>query len=188
VSVYFDTLDLASYREKRGGDYLKTKWRARWYRVDGTVMEPAFVERKDRVGTRRRKRRAIAPLPACALDETPLAALRPAELLRPLLAAHEAVPAALLPCLRLAYDRRRFHHAGLRVAFDTEIRAVAVHPRLGPLRDPRPLPVAVVEVKGEVSQPPRWLDALGALGARRRSFSKYGDLLDRQGWIRDRVA
>jgi hypothetical protein len=190
ISLYFDTPDLAGYREKRASEYLKTKWRLRWYRVEGAIVEPAFVERKDRVGTRRRKRRAGAPVAARFLDRLPLAAMRAQELLSPLLDAGELPPASLQACLRLEYRRRRFLEplSGARISFDTEIRAGAVHPYRGALRDPRPLAVAVLEVKGPLARLPRLLEPITALGGRRSSFSKYAAVLEQQGLATDHAA
>lgn len=190
VSLYFDTPALGSYREKRASEYLKTKWRVRWYRVGGATVEPAFVERKDRVGTRRRKRRAASPVTAAALERAPLLGMRTEDLLAPLLDAGELVPAALRPCLRLEYRRRRFEDRcdGARLSLDSEIRATAADPRRGLLRDPRPLPVAVLEVKGVAARLPRLLQPLTMVGARRASFSKYAAVLEQQGLVGEDAA
>jgi hypothetical protein len=181
VSLYFDTPDLASYRQKRASEYLKTKWRVRWYRVGGATVEPAFVERKDRVGTRRSKRRVPATIPASVLDRLALAGARPFELLAPLRDAGEGVPATLLPCLRLEYRRQRFVDGatGTRLSLDVEIRATAVHPGFWAFRDPRPLGVAVLELKGPARRLPPHLQPLTAAGCRRASFSKYAAVLER---------
>lgn len=54
ASVYFDTPDFRSAREKFNGDYLKTKFRIRWYEQSGNFSR-AFAEVKHRSGARRRK-------------------------------------------------------------------------------------------------------------------------------------
>lgn len=189
VSLYFDTPDLASYRQKRASEYFKTKWRVRWYRVGGLIVEPAFVERKDRYGTRRAKRRVPAMVSARDLERLALGAARPAELLAPLREAGEAVLLGLLPLVRLEYRRLRFFDpaSGLRLSIDSEIRATAVNPALRARRDMRPLGVAVIELKGSSPRLPPHLLALAAAGTRRASFSKYAAILEQQGLV-DRLA
>jgi hypothetical protein len=182
VSMYFDTADFASYREKRASEYLKTKWRVRWYRVGGATVGPAFVERKDRVGVRRDKRRAISPVAAVLLDQLPLDAARALELLAPLRDQHEPIPSSLLPCVRIEYLRHRYFDpgTGCRLSLDVAIRAGAVHPRLGSGRDPRPLPLAVLEQKGQ-ARATTLLRPVVAAGCRRAAFSKYAAILEQQG-------
>jgi hypothetical protein len=78
--------------------------------------------------------------------------------------------------------------SGARIALDTAIRATAADPHRGLLRDPRPLPVAVLELKGTAARLPRLLEPVLALGARRASFSKFAAVLEQQGLVGDRAA
>ena len=42
-SIYFDSYGLNSYREKLDGDYLKTKYRIRWYETPGIVQSKELL-------------------------------------------------------------------------------------------------------------------------------------------------
>ena len=88
------------------------------------------------------------------------------------------LPAWLLPVMMVRYERHRFVEpvSGARVSLDFRIEAPRANRVLlgqgGPVR----LGVAVVEVKGAGEELPRALRPLAHLGARRASFSKYGEL------------
>ena len=60
-TIYYDTPSLECLDEKRNSDYLKTKVRLRWYRVEGRPTDSAFLEVKSRVGSRRDKLRLAVP-------------------------------------------------------------------------------------------------------------------------------
>lgn len=61
-NVYFDTLDLSSYYETIFSDYIKTKYRFRWYTDinDGCLSQNSYVEIKKRYGANRDKFRREA--------------------------------------------------------------------------------------------------------------------------------
>ncbi|MFN7954971.1 MAG: polyphosphate polymerase domain-containing protein [bacterium] len=177
-SIYFDTRDLLSFGEKQNSDYLKTKFRLRWYRdaVSGANLGPAFVEVKSRIGTAREKRRLPTSwsgeaLAAMELDDPRLAAL--AALFR---AAGVSVPPGLVPLISIAYRRHRFVDptTGVRVALDTEIRVEKVNSRVVPTCPTVRPSVAVVEAKGTAGELPPSFRRLVDLGCRRASFSKFG--------------
>lgn len=173
-SIYFDDGDLRSLGEKLASDYFKTKTRLRWYDGGGDV----YLECKQRVGTRRRKRRVRVDLDAATLSRNGLAALGAAPLARWSAALGVALPADLAPTLHLRYRRERFVAAGgERLCLDAAIEALAAAPALAVRRGPVRLASAVFEVKGSRRGLPPQLAALETLGARRASFSKYGACL-----------
>lgn len=169
-TVYFDDARLTSLGEKRASDYLKTKFRLRWYDGGG----PVWLEIKRRVGGRRDKSRLATGLDGGELAARALGDFAGFDLTA--LAARRGLvlPAGLAPALRLRYHRARFVEpgSGLRLSLDRGIRAVE---RRGAARADaaRDLDVALVELKGDRRDLPGALGALAALGARRASFSKY---------------
>lgn len=163
TSLYYDTPGLRHLREALDGMWRKSKFRVRGY-DDGVGR---FAERKDRVGTRRSKRRI---------------ALRETRSLRG--GAGEEPPrefailgggGSLRPVFTVSYRRLRFvdPDTGARLSVDADIRAFAPHPVLGARVGEALLPHAVVEWKGLREPDGRLLRLLSGLGARRASFSKY---------------
>lgn len=178
TSVYYDTLDLASYREKLNGDFVKSKVRLRWYEDEarpGAAGGEAFLELKRRVGAARRKLRQPvvldrAWLTRVPLDDPDLRAL-PYRAGGPLL---PGLPPDLHPTLALTYRRRRYvcPRSGARVALDTGVRVTRLNPARLPAAGLPALAVVVVEVKGPAVEVP-WLGELFRAGFRLRAFSKY---------------
>ena len=93
-------------------------------------------------------------------------------LLRPL---GVPVSAQLQPVLVVRYRRDRFiaPTVDTRVSLDAQITVPRVHCGLLSAPNPRPLPTAVVELKGDTASLPPALGPLVALGGRKVSFSKY---------------
>jgi hypothetical protein len=172
VSVYFDTPDLQLLDEKVNSDYLKVKVRVRWYQsLSGSTGEPAFLEVKRRIGTRRDKQRTPLGVPAGALARWRLEDPRWRTLIGQ---AAPSVGSGLRPSLKLRYVRSRFLDvSGARLALDRRIEVAALHAALssGPLR--ADVGQAVVEWKGMSADLPFHLRAITGFGARRQSFSKY---------------
>ena len=176
-SIYFDNRDMLALRAKVNSDFLKRKVRVRWYRNadDGLLLEPAYVEIKRKVGSRRFKARE--PLHGVtdllARQHPDGAQLR--RLLRTLRRAGHLVEPDLQPFLRISFRRLRFVEpdSGARVALDTGIVGESMNPGWLPHRDPRPLAHAVIEVKGPFEDLPRRLAELRDIDCRRESFSKF---------------
>jgi hypothetical protein len=169
-TIYFDDARLSSFAEKQASDFLKTKFRVRWYDGAGAV----FLECKQRIGTRRSKRRAPLPLAADALTRDGLAGLEGLSLAGFSAALGVPVAGELRPTLYLRYRRERFVAAtGERLCLDSEIESLAAAARLGGRRGPVRLPAAVFELKGGARELPAACAGLAVLGARRASFSKY---------------
>ena len=175
-TIYFDTPDRRSWAQKDASELHKVKVRVRWYDGTGEV----FAEVKRRQGWRRAKHRAALPLAAGELSRLGLQAPALRQVPALLAASGEPVAAVLRPVLRLRYRRCRYVEptSGTRVALDTGIATVeTAAPLAAP--DPRPLPWAVLELKGAVREMPRALAALPLLGCRRAAVSKYAACLAR---------
>ena len=173
ISVYLDSPDLALLDEKVNSDYLKIKVRVRWYvTLNGAIGEPAFLEVKRRIGTRRDKQRTPIVVPASALARWPLEDPRWMPLVRA--TAPELEP-GLRPSLALRYIRSRFlcDLPAARLAADRRIEVTAVHRALGSGPRRADIGQAVLEWKGLTPDLPFHLRAITSFGARRQSFSKY---------------
>jgi hypothetical protein len=175
-TVYFDTADQSSLEEKLNSDYLKTKVRVRWYAAPGQTGEgPVFVEAKFRVGSRRDKVRLPLGIPAGVLAGLDFHDPVFQEARRLLATVGLILNPRWQPTLLLRYRRVRLTESfsGTRVNLDGNITVLRVnHRHLFPSHR-RPLPVAVVEVKGQSDDLPVRLRSLLRLGARKQAFSKY---------------
>lgn len=177
-SIYFDTHGLHCVDEKLNSDYLKSKYRLRWYRDAGQPPEPGdpvYAEAKFRTGGTRRKLRAPAPFDAPTLADIALEDPKLLEFNR-LLRNLGAIPhQTLLPSLVVQYERRRYIDgvSGARICVDTAIRAPRVNRLLLPCAPPGMLETAVFELKGGCLDLPPHLYTLTDLGCRRASWSKY---------------
>lgn len=177
LSLYYDNLRLDSLAEKVDSQFAKSKVRVRWYRHRDGRVDPgtATLERKQRLGSLRRKSRVPLDRSPEWLDAAPL---HDPELpgLPALFPAEERVPrTGLFPYLIVRYLRRRFVEplTGSRVALDTAISVDRVNRRFLGYVHPLPLAATVVEVKNRTGELPANLRSLLRLGARRASFSKY---------------
>lgn len=183
-SVYLDTPGLRAWREKDDGDNLKCKVRARWYGRPEDLAgpeTPVFLELKHRIGSARNKVRAEVRAPTDLLLRAPLADPRwPA-----LFAAHaeelgEPVGPEWSPVCRIEYDRVRYNDLenGSRVSVDWNVEGFPNEERF-PWAAPVALDALVCEFKNRGGAPPRWSEALQSAGLRLRSFSKYGECMNR---------
>ena len=179
-SIYFDTPEMQSLNDKMESDYVKTKYRIRWYADESgaPLPVPAYLEIKDKRGSTRFKHRAALPMPPRELTDTPL----DAPLFERLFRAHcppEArltLPLApLRPVLELRYTRHRYTHPLFDSAFclDSDIRGTRAHPAVKPASPDLPLSHDVFEQKGGSDDPLPVLRPLPRFEARRGSFSKY---------------
>jgi hypothetical protein len=167
-SVYFDTAGLAAYGEKADGEYVKAKLRLRWYEPHAGFAWLEIKAKRGSLGMKQRRRVAFAP-PGPDAHEECFARVARAEL-----------GVALRPMLWLSYRRlRRVAPDGsARIALDRDIRAVWASPALARRARPGPLPVFVVELKGDSLDPPPGLARLLGRVARRAAFSKYAACVD----------
>lgn len=183
-TVYYDTPDFRAWSEKSDGDNLKRKVRARWYgrteELSGNV--PVFLELKYRVGAARRKERAMsfalaADLAAAPLDDRfwlDLFARSAGRLGAP-------VGPAWAPTCLISYERRRWDdpRGGSRVSLDWDIRAARWNPARFPWGSSVALGDIVCEFKNPAGEPPAWAEEMVRAGLRLRSFSKYGECMQR---------
>ena len=183
-SVYFDTPGLRAWAEKANGDNLKRKVRARWYGRPGDLASPAtpvFLECKHRIGSARDKRRLEVTVPSDFLRHARLS--DPAW--NALFASHaadlgEPVGPEWAAVCRIEYDRVRYDDPenASRVSVDWNIAAFPDTERF-PWAAPVALGDIVCEFKNRGGSPPRWAEALHNAGMRLRSFSKYGECMER---------
>ena len=182
-SVYFDTPGLRSWGEKANGDHLKRKVRARWYGRAGELGKetPVFLELKRRIGVAREKVRVETKVSTDFLLRAPLsdpgwAGLFAGEAER----LGEPVGPEWAPTCRIEYDRVRYDdpESGSRVAVDWDIGAAPNGERF-PWAGPVALEALVCEFKNRGGDPPRWAEAMQNAGLRLRSFSKYGECMNR---------
>ena len=179
-TLYYDTPDLRAYREKQAGDFIKTKFRLRWYDPElspDPALRTAFLEIKRRIGQGRRKPRVALNLPREVLD----AAALDHPLFARILADHapgleEKLPAGLAPAAVVEYRRHRFvcPFTLSRICLDTGIGIGRVNERLLPRLGPSQVATIVLEIKDGGRAPVPWLAKLHRAGLRQRSFSKYG--------------
>ena len=175
-TIYYDTPGLTSLGEKINSDYLKLKVRLRWYStLANGPSGPAFMEAKRRIGAGRDKARVRVPHAAENLAHWDLQDARLAELPRLLRDRGVVLPDRLRPLLLIRYRRDRFVEpvSRLRVSLDAEIAAAAVNRSMLSTYDASAIEIGVLEVKGNSEDLPPILRGLLALGAKRRSFSKF---------------
>ena len=178
-SIYYDSIQWDALNEKINSDYIKTKFRLRWYREPGSgnFSPTSFAESKHRIGCRRIKSRVATELSPERLDSISLedAALQSVpEWLR-----RNGIPtgANLFPSLLVRYTRHRYVEpvTGARVSIDSGISTPRINRRMLPrgTGNGASLSHAVIEVKSPLDALPRSLRPLTVYGIRRASFSKY---------------
>jgi hypothetical protein len=178
-TVYFDSPDLASYREKANGEYLKAKLRLRWYAQPGEPARAAgdawtaWLEVKLRRGSRGVKRRKRLELPG----PSPLAGLDP-EKLGAIVREHLGSPRR--PTCWLSYSRTRLRgpDGTTRLSIDRDLRVEWVASWVPTRPHGAGPPVFVVEVKGPTGAVHPGLSFLIARHARKRALSKYALCLE----------
>ena len=169
---------------EHNGDNLKAKVRLRWYgrreELGGEVR--LFVEVKRRIGAARRKERLDTVVPAAWIADTPLDDPSfPAFLARQAERLGEPLGPAWSPVCRIVYDRLRYDDplGGSRVALDWNIRADRFNESRFPWAVPVALDEMVCEFKNPGGIPPAWAEEMVRAGLRLRSFSKYGECMQR---------
>lgn len=179
-TVYYDSPGLCLLAQKLNSDFLKTKVRLRWYSAlaGDAGSGSAFIEVKSRVGCLRRKARAETALSGTRLAAAALSDPVFARALDVARTLDGDLPGHLLPAMMVRYERHRFVEpiSRARISLDFRIEAPRANRVLFGQGGPVRLGVSVVEVKGAGEELPRALRALAHVGARRASFSKYGEL------------
>ena len=178
ATIYYDTLDRQFIGEKRNSEYQKTKVRVRWYNtVDQTDPSAGtWLEIKQKIGSQRHKLRFRLPYSQATLTPLPLEhPLVRVEIPQQLPINGIAVTTAILPMFLLQYERHRFIEPlqRVQVCVDGHLSVLKVNRQLFPARPPAPNPVAVLEIKGDVTGLSDLLHQLLNLGCVKTSFSKY---------------
>lgn len=177
-TIYYDTPRLSHLAEKANSDFLKTKFRARWYgHPDERTNPPTgyFLEMKSRIGSMRSKRRYYIDNPECHIGEFALE--HPYLRKVPSLFKQQGIfpEDRLLPVIMICYERYRFvdPSSGARISLDRNITVPKFNRRVLPLGRKVTLRSAVLEVKGRNTMLPTSLRWLVNFGLRKASFSKY---------------
>jgi len=182
-SLYFDTLDLALYRQTSSGEKNRFKLRVRSYSDDAAT--PVFLEVKRRINDVILKRRAGLPRDVAMDMLTTGNSTRlegsTSELLADLayFTGHVTVAGAQ-PFLRIRYDREAYEAVGgdpLRITLDTEIAwlptATPDFALNGAGWRSASVPGTVLEIKF-TDRYPRWVgEMIRAFGLQRQSVAKY---------------
>lgn len=176
-SIYYDTKDWKFLGEKINSDYLKTKFRVRWYEsLNGHEQgEKSFVEIKCKIGATREKIRFESGFSGKQLAEIDLADPKLLAVQHKAKERSVKIPPSLYPAFQISYKRFRFIEpkTRCRICIDYDISAPRVNLQMLPCVKPHFLSSGVVEVKGGLTELPDTLHQLTALGCKKQSFSKY---------------
>ena len=176
-SIYYDSDQMHCLDEKINSDYLKSKYRLRWYRdlVTGNLSDAAFAEAKYRTGAQRDKERCLVDLHPQDLNDMKLEDPRLLSLPHTLARAGIIANWHLFPTMLIRYNRLRYWEprSESRISIDMDIQMPRANKRILPGATPARLQTAVIEVKGTNSSLPPSLQPIIKLGARKSSFSKY---------------
>ncbi len=178
-SVYYDTPWWHLLREKLNSDYLKTKYRVRWYSdLEGNHPGPCgWLEAKRKIGSSRFKTRVRINVSGERLRAESLESQFWHSLSQKIAEMGETLPGPLLPVFEISYQRLRFVEptTGTRICLDNHISTPRVNRLVLSVPTPIELEEGVFEVKGRSNVLPKYLRQLSAMGCRKRSFSKYLD-------------
>ncbi len=183
-SLYFDTPDLDQYERSASGDFRKNKVRIRWYvdNIDEQGEIPVFLELKSRQGFASSKQRQRFLVQAQQLKPANLSRgiLDKTAIIETLARFSHFPDKPLMPIIVISYQRYRFNEmlTGVRVSFDSDIRATVVAPELGRQEREIRLTGGVIEVKGPSLELPFTLRRMRLLDIDWGRFSKYGSCLD----------
>ncbi len=183
-SIYFDTSNFLSFKEKIEGDNLKRKYRLRWYDTGeqgGAKDCTAFLEIKFRFGSVRDKLRQKCELSREWLDTVRLEDVSlPRTLYRLAESYPENIPLGLFPVLCISYNRRRYQclSTGVTICIDSEISVDRINSFMFPHTIPFSINTTVVEFKDVQLPEIYWFEHLYRAGFRLRSFSKYGECIN----------
>lgn len=176
-SIYYDTKDWLLLNEKINSDYLKTKFRVRWYESleNGQAGEQSFIEIKHKIGAIRKKIRIESNYSGNQLVKMDMADQALLDFPKIACAAGANISLSLYPAFQISYKRFRFLEpkTRCRLCIDYDIRAPRANWRMLPRIKPLFLNSGVIELKGNISELPDTIQQLTALGCRKQSFSKY---------------
>lgn len=176
-SVYYDTVDWNFLQEKINSDYLKTKFRLRWYQDRKTreYSSLSYFEKKQKVGSSRKKVRQAVVLDDAvkfAKDlNNPYFISLPRKMFSPELSSIRTI----VPVFQISYVRHRFidRLTGARLAVDYDISVPRTNPGMVKTRKITALSSGVFECKSSLVDLPDWLHGITLFGCRKGAFSKY---------------
>ena len=176
-SIYFDTTSMSSVFEKINSDYIKTKYRLRWYSnpVTGELSTSSFAESKRRIGCRRVKKRKTSPIEPQQLETIDLNSHSLSNIPYFMQLNDVGARGDLFPTFLVRYKRYRYVEpvTRSRISIDADISAPKINFFMLPNGTASCLFNAVIEVKGTQEFLPTVLRPLINHGVRRVSFSKY---------------
>lgn len=178
-SIYYDSPHWDSLNEKINSDYVKTKYRLRWYREpsSGSYSEASFAESKHRIGCRRIKSRVTTDLDPERLERIALDDAALLDIPHWMRSNGIQARANLFPSLLIRYTRHRYLEpaTGARISIDAGISTPRINHQMLPrgTNTGSALSHAVIEVKSARDSLPRSLRPLVIYGIRKASFSKY---------------
>jgi len=191
-TIYYDSARLSHLAEKANSDFLKTKFRVRWYgHPDDESYPPAeyFLEVKSRIGSKRTKRRCNIERSDYHIAEFALE--DPFVCKVPHLFKQQGIilDDHLLPVIMIRYERYRFIEplSGARISLDQDITVPKFNRRVLPQGREVTLRTAVVEVKGESTTLPTSLRWLTNFGLRKAAFSKYLSCVEKSAGVEVRL-
>ena len=177
-TIYYDTPDLASYREKDAGLYQRSRPRLRWYGSVGGERAPVdgtcYFEVKVRIGARREKRRMPVHIDPSVLSKNPLQAGEVTELPKLLPELSEFRDLPWIPVLVSSYTRCRYIDLAdySRIAVDYDICCLYINDVYFRGMAPVSILTGVLEIKGTHRDLSRSLFPIRGL-MELSSFSKY---------------
>jgi SPX domain protein involved in polyphosphate accumulation len=176
-SIYYDSEFFHYLDEKINSDFLKSKYRLRWYRdpATGTFSSSAYMEAKFRTGSKRSKHRIKSQT---SPNQLSVSSLNDSVIIKEpeTLYTNGIIPEHhLFPMFTITYNRQRYLEpiSRCRISIDTDIHVPKINGRFLPTARPASIMNAVVEVKGDLNMLPPALYSLTGFGMRKASFSKY---------------
>lgn len=180
-SIYFDSYALKSYREKLDGDYLKTKYRIRWYETPDLAQSTNFItvaQIKRKYGNLRMKE-SLSINPLC-LHNNVIDSKKIADCQTHFNTMEYPPEEALFPIALIRYRRKRYldQISGLRVCIDYDIEAPCFSAHIS---SPRTVQLynGVLELKGASEELPQILQPILRMGCRKTAYSKYSSCLQK---------
>lgn len=176
-SVYFDSKNLCLLNEKVNSDFLKTKYRIRWYSDinTGIPLGNPFLEVKAKTGGRRSKKRQMLDIKAQDFVKLPYECPEYNEYALQLKTMHRQHVGILRPHYIVSYKRVRFQvrNTQIRFCLDYDIHGKLANEMLTPFKNFNYINESVFEIKGEQEFLPEYMKILESYGGVKDSFSKY---------------
>lgn len=179
-SIYLETKDRMSLQEKVNSDFFKTKFRIRWYEIlDGNPTNhndtPLFLEKKEKVGAKRIKKRKQISTRLHDLNKYPLGSAYHQKWNRLFNVEMQEIVSHLDPFIQISYTRKRYTDpaTGTRLSLDYNIHVERTNGLLLPPEIDLKLETGVFEVKSKTGVLPEALNHLASHFIRKDNFSKY---------------